>query len=112
MRSEIKDPMLHAASEGVASDDHLRWLVYADRELHRLREMLSLPTPTGYSMGRPNYGHGTSQRAQEIRAEVERVMFGRFSPADRVAVEQVLDGVLAEHDKLVSQGTREPEEDR
>lgn len=94
-RSEIRDPMLHAAAEGIASPDHLAWLTYADRELHRLREQVGLPTPSSYSMGRPNYDAGTSPQAQKLRADVERVMSGRFSPSDRVAVEQVLDEVIA-----------------
>ena len=94
-RSEVKDPMLHAAAEGIASDDHLRWLIYADRELHRLRERVGLPTPTGYSVGLPNYGTESSARAREIRAQVERACLGRFSPMDRIAVEQVLDEIIA-----------------
>lgn len=104
-RAEIKDPMLHAAAEGIASDDHLRWLVYADRELHRLRERLELPTPTSYSMGQPNYeaAAGTSERAQKMRAAVERRMSGRFSPNDRIAVEQVFDEVFAEAVALAEQ---------
>jgi hypothetical protein len=53
-RADLRDPMLHAAAEGMGPD-HLRWLSYADEELHRLREAAALPTPTGYAAGRPQY---------------------------------------------------------
>lgn len=53
-RSDLRDPMLHAAAEGMGPD-HLRWLSYADDELHRLRVALGLSTPTGYAAGRPSY---------------------------------------------------------
>lgn len=56
MRDQIKDPMLHAASEALREHpDHMRWLLYADAELHRLREQVGLPTPSGYAQGEPVY---------------------------------------------------------
>lgn len=95
-RSAIKDPMLHAAAEGIASHDHLRWLSYADDELRRLRERLGLPTPTGYAQGLPNYAIPASARAVKIVTEVEERAGGRFSPNDRRAVAEVIDELLAE----------------
>lgn len=101
-RQDLKDPMLHAAAEGIASDDHLRWMEYADQELARLRQRLGLPNPTGYSCGLPNYDVSGSERAQHVRREVERAMRGQFSPTDRVAVERVLDEIFAENEALIA----------
>ena len=91
------DPMLNAAAEALLGHpDHLRWLSYADAEMKRLRDGLGLPTPAGYSGGMPNYATDASPRAQELRGEVERRLGGRLSPTHRVAVESVLDEIIAE----------------
>lgn len=99
-RAQIKDPMLHAAAEVLVGEhpDHMRWLRYADEELARLRGLCGLPTPTGYSLGKPDYPpvSAYSAQAQEIRRAVEERMNGRFSLFDRAAVESVLDEILAD----------------
>lgn len=94
--SGLRDPMLAAAAEGIASHDHLRWLTYADDELHRLRERLDLPTPTGYSQGRPNYACEASAPARALVEEVESRMGGRFSSNDFRAVASVIEDILAQ----------------
>lgn len=100
-RSNLKDPMLHTAAEGIASPDHLRWLSYADDELARLRERLDLPTPSGYSQGIPNYLVSSSAKARSMVAQVEERMGGRFAPDARRAWAEVLDEILSEHHELI-----------
>ncbi len=93
----LTDPMLAAAAEALRDHpDHLRWLGYADHELARLRGVCGLPAPAGYSGGLPNYPPAGTARAQQIRSEVEKRMNGRFSPNDRIALESVLDELLAD----------------
>lgn len=93
-RSDLKDPMLHAAAEGIASPDHLRLLSYADDELARLRDRLNLPTPSSYSQGRPNYAINASPKALMMVAAVEERSGGRFAPSDARAIAEVFDEVL------------------
>lgn len=95
-RQDITDPMLQAAAEGIASDDHLRWLSYADRELRRLRDLLGLPTPAGYSNGEPAYDSGASARARQLRVRTETLMAAPLAPTARVAVERAFDTLLDE----------------
>jgi hypothetical protein len=95
-RTGIKDPMLFAASEGIASPDHLRWLSYADAELARLRERLGLPTPKGYNNGEPNYSTEASAEAVRLVFDIERRANGQFRPDDRRAVAEVIDEILTE----------------
>ena len=95
-RQRIKDPMLQAAAEGIASDDHLRWLSYADDELARLRDRLDLPTPSGYSQGLPNYTAQVSTKACAIVADIEQRAGGVFASRDRFAIAEVIDELLTE----------------
>lgn len=93
----MKDPMLQAAAEALRDHpDHLRWMSYADDDLDRLRALLGLPRPSGYNCGSPTYPSPASDQAKQMRAQIETRMEGRFPPSDRVAVEAVLDEIIAE----------------
>lgn len=95
-RATIKDPMLHAAAEGLTDADHLRWLSYADDELARLRDAVRLPTPRGYNAGLPDYEVVVSAKARGMIRDVENRCGGRLSPNDFRAWAEVIDGVLRE----------------